>query len=64
MALLPFRKLHGLGNDFVLFDGCSAKLPVDRLTDPRSRHACAIATSASVPTGCSSCCHRSCPPPT
>ena len=34
MAQLPFRKLHGLGNDFVLFDGLGAELPLERLTDP------------------------------
>jgi diaminopimelate epimerase len=33
MSLLPFRKLHGLGNDFIFFDGISASLPLGQLTD-------------------------------
>lgn len=35
MSLLSFRKLHGLGNDFVFFDGMSATLPLGHLTDAR-----------------------------
>ena len=35
MPPLPFRKYHGLGNDFLLFDGLTATLPLDRLTDPQ-----------------------------
>ena len=31
---IPFRKYHGLGNDFVVLDGLSRDLPWDRLTDP------------------------------
>ncbi|MBW2736517.1 MAG: diaminopimelate epimerase [Deltaproteobacteria bacterium] len=33
MPLLPFTKLHGLGNDFALFDGLDVALPA-WLTDP------------------------------
>jgi diaminopimelate epimerase len=31
--LVSFRKYHGLGNDFVVLDGITRSLPVDRLTD-------------------------------
>lgn len=31
---LPFYKVHGLGNDFVLLDGLSRELPLDRLLEP------------------------------
>jgi diaminopimelate epimerase len=33
---LPFRKVHGLGNDFVLLDGLSRELPLGRLLEPRT----------------------------
>jgi diaminopimelate epimerase len=33
-APLPFLKVHGLGNDFVLLDGLSRELPLDRLLEP------------------------------
>jgi len=37
MPRLPFRKYHGLGNDFIVLDGITrADLPVDRLADPNT----------------------------
>ena len=31
---ISFRKYHGIGNDFILFDGISHELNVKQLTDP------------------------------
>ncbi len=35
-SALPFLKVHGLGNDFVLLDGLSRELPLARLLEPRT----------------------------
>ena len=32
---LPFRKYHGIGNDFLLFDGLNQPLPLTQLVDPQ-----------------------------
>jgi diaminopimelate epimerase len=32
--MIPFRKYHGLGNDFVVLEGIVRPLPLERLTDP------------------------------
>ena len=34
MSLLPFRKYHGNGNDFLVLDGLTRSIPVERLESP------------------------------
>jgi diaminopimelate epimerase len=34
VRLLPFRKYHGIGNDFVLLEGLTRELPLAELTEP------------------------------
>ena len=60
VATLPFTKVEGLGNDFVVVDLRDARRGDDARRRSRSRRwcaRCAIASSASAPTACS----RSCP---
>ena len=32
MTAIPFRKMNGLGNDFVVFDARRSEVPLDRAT--------------------------------
>ncbi len=36
MSTIPFRKYHGLGNDFIVLDGMAVDLPLDFLTNPHN----------------------------